>query len=168
MNLEYKSLLPVDFPSQSRVWVYQCSRMLGLSEALDVEANLNEFLAGWTAHGAPVKGWGSLFFGQFIILMADESSTHVSGCSTDASVHFIQALEKVLGVPLMDRQLLAFIIRDTVQLLPLSQIPHALQHGFIGPDTLYFNNMITDKVGLENNWLIPVKESWLASRYALS
>ena len=98
MNFEYKHLLPADFNDNSRVWIYQASRLFTLSEALHIENMLNELVASWTAHGAPVKGYANLLFGQFIILLADETATGVSGCSIDSSVRVIQQLEKQFGV----------------------------------------------------------------------
>src|SRR6187402_3280234 len=109
MNLEYKTLLPQDFHPQSRVWIYQSNRIFGMMEALELEKMLEEFITGWQAHGEKVKGFATLFFGQFIILMADETATHVSGCSTDSSVRLIKAIEQKFNVNLFDRQLLAFV-----------------------------------------------------------
>jgi hypothetical protein len=40
----------------------------------------------------------------------------------------------------------------------------AAENGFIHPETLYFNNILRTKSELENFWIIPVKDSWLASR----
>jgi hypothetical protein len=164
MNLEYRSLLPADFAPDSRVWIYQSSRLFSLSEALDIEDRLNAFTASWTSHGAPVRGYANMFFGRFIVLMADESATDVSGCSTDSSVRLVKGIEEAFGVQLFDRQTLAFLRKDQVELLPLSQFRYAVEHGFIGPDTLYFNNLVQTREALENNWIIPVRESWLSAR----
>lgn len=164
MNLEYRSLLPADFPPDSRVWLYQSSRLFTLPEALEIEDRLHAFTASWTSHGAPVKGYANMFFGRFIVLMADESATGVSGCSTDSSVRLVKGIEEAFGVQLFDRQTLAFVREDQVELLPLSQFRYAVEHGFIGPDTLYFNNLVQTRVELENHWIIPVRESWLAAR----
>ncbi len=164
MNLEYKNLLPDNFHPGSRVWIYQSNRIFGLMEALELEKMLNSFVDGWQAHGDPVKGYSNLFFGQFIILMADETATGVSGCSTDSSVRLIKAIEQKFGVNLFDRQLLAFVVKDKVQLLPLAQFSHAVENQFITQDTLYFNNLVDTKAALENNWIVPVKDSWLKSR----
>jgi hypothetical protein len=164
MNLEYRSLLPEDFSPESRVWVYQASRLFSLSEALDIEDMLNEFVANWNSHGSPVKGFGTLFFGRFIVLMADESATGVSGCSTDSSVRLVKAIEQRFGVGMFDRQNLAFVRDEKIELIPLGQFKYAAENGFIGPETLYFNNLVQTKSELEHKWRIPVKESWLASR----
>ena len=164
MNLEFKHLLPVDFPPDSRVWVYQSSRLFGMSEALEIEDLLNHFTENWKSHGTPVKGFATLFFGQFILLMADENATGVSGCSTDSSVRLIKEIENLFKVSLFDRQNLAFVIKDKLELLPLNQLQYAIEHEFIGIETIYFNNLVQNKKELENNWLIPIKESWLMKK----
>lgn len=164
MNLNYTELLPKDFHPQSRVWIYQCSRLFSIPEALNVEVLLNNFVADWKSHGAPVKGYANLLFGQFIVVMADESNISVAGCSTDSSVRVIKEIEKIFDVNMFDRQSLAFIVKDKVQILPLSQLNYAIENNFINPDTLYFNNIVLTKQELENNWLIPIKNSWLAKK----
>ena len=167
MNLNYKEQLPADFHESSRVWIYQSNRLLSLSEALQAEDMLNEFVANWQTHGDPVKGYANLFFGQFIVLMADESAAGVSGCSTDSSVRVIKEMESRFNVQLFDRQTMAFVIKDKIQLLPLSQLSYAVDNNFINDDTLYFNNVVLNKKELEDKWIIPVKESWLAKRLQL-
>ncbi len=138
-----------------------------MAEALAVEELLNDFTSNWLSHGVPVKGGGYLFFGQFIILMADEKATGVSGCSTDSSVRLIKDIEQRFNVNMFDRTTLAFVIKDKVQLLPLAQLQYALGNGFIDADTLYFNNLVQTKEQLEHNWIVPIKNSWLNSRLNL-
>lgn len=164
MNREYKHLLENNFHAGSRVWVYQSSRLFALSEALEIELMLKNFAAEWKSHGIPVKGAGYLFFGQFIVLMADETATGVSGCSTDSSVRLIKNIEQSFGVNMFDRLNLAFIIKDKVQLLPMAQLQYAYDNQFITAETLYFNNLVQTKEELEEKWLVPVKESWLFNR----
>jgi hypothetical protein len=164
MNFNYKELLPADFHSSSRVWIYQSNRLFTLSEALKIEDILNDFAKNWQSHGTPVKGYANLFFGQFIILMADESATGISGCSTDGSVRLIKQIEEQFSVNLFDRLLLAFLIKEKIQLLPLSQINYAVENNFLDPETIYFNNTVLTKQELESKWMQPVKESWLSKK----
>lgn len=164
MNLEYRHLLDSSFHPSSKVWIYQCNRLFSLGEALEIEPMIEAFTGKWLSHGTPVKGAGHLFFGQFIVLIADETATGVSGCSTDSSVRLIKDIEQRFGVQMFDRTSIAFVMNDKVQLLPLSQLNYALENGFITPDTLYFNNLVQTKEELENNWIIPAKEGWLGKR----
>jgi len=164
MNLDFKYLLHGNFHPSSRVWIYQSSRLFTMSEALDIEAVLQEFAIQWKSHGTPVKGAGYLLFGQFIILMADEQATGVSGCSTDSSVRMIKDIEQRFGVSMFDRTALAFVVKDKVQLIPLSQLQYAFDNGFISLDTLYFNNTVQTKEELEEKWIVTVRESWVGER----
>ena len=168
MSFEYKHLLDNNFHPDSRVWVYQCNRLFSLNEALEIEEMLKEFAQQWKSHGTPVKGDAHLFFGQFIVLIADETATGVSGCSTDSSVRLIKDIEQRFVVNMFDRTTLAFVIKDKVQLLPLSQLQYAVEKEFITADTLYFNNLVQTKQELESTWIVPVRESWLKSKMKLS
>ena len=145
MNLDFQSHIPADFNDNSRVWIYQTNRLFLVSEALEMEDMLNDFVVGWNSHGAKVKGYANLFFGRFIIIMADETATGVSGCSTDSSVHLIKSIEEKFNVQMFDRQNLAFVVKDKIELLPLSQLDNAVENDFINAGTLYFNNTVLSK-----------------------
>jgi hypothetical protein len=68
---------------------------------------------------------------------------------------------------MFDRQNLAFVSKDKIELLPLGQLQYAVDNGFLQADSIYMNNLVQTKEELEQNWLIPVKESWLAKRIKL-
>jgi hypothetical protein len=161
----YQQHIPEDYNNNSRVWIYQCNRMLAMSEAFQIEPLLEEFVTNWKSHGVPVKGFANLLFGQFIIIMADETQSTVGGCSTDSSVRVIQQIEQNLKVEMFNRQTLAFITKDKVQMLPMQQINYALENGFINADTLFFNNLVATKKELLSNWIVPIKDSWLSTKY---
>jgi len=164
MTFNYREMLPEEMDASSRVWIYQSSRLFSISEALQIEEMLNEFVSSWHSHGVAVKGYANLFYGQFIILMADETASGVSGCSTDTSVRLMKSIEQKFNVQLFDRLLLAFLIEGKVQLLPISQLDFAEQNQFISRDTIYFNNTVQTKKELEEKWLQPLEESWLKDR----
>ncbi|MBL7696656.1 MAG: hypothetical protein JNK79_00790 [Chitinophagaceae bacterium] len=163
MNTDYKEHLPADFSNDSRVWIYQSNRLFTLHEAFQIEDILKKFVSEWHSHGTPVTGYANLFFGQFIVLIADETRSGVSGCSTDSSVRMMKDIEQLFNVHLFDRLLLGFIVKERVQMIPISQLKYALENNFIEPSTLYFNNTVLDLSQLREKWLIPLKESWLAT-----
>jgi hypothetical protein len=165
MDLDITQHLPEDFNPDSRVWIYQASRLFFISEALDMEDMLKEFTDSWNSHGTPVKGFATLLYGRFIVLMADESATGVSGCSTDSSVRLIKSIEQKFNNNLFDRQMLAFVIKDKIEMLPLSQLNYAIDNKFIDGNTLYFNNTVLTKKELETQWIIPAGESWLGRKF---
>lgn len=167
MNLHFQDLIPADFADGSKVWVYQSNRQLTLPEVLQIDELLENFTNTWTSHGAVVKGWGRLLFGQFIVLMADETAAGVSGCSTDSSVRLIKSIEQDFNINLFDRQTLAFIVKERIQLFPLQQLNIAIENELISKDTPYFNNIVQTKQELVGQWITPVKNTWLAKRFLL-
>ena len=164
MNLAYTHLIPNEFSNQSRVWIYQSNRRFSLSEALEIEKILADFTNNWKSHGTPVKGFATLFFGQFIVMMADEEQTGVSGCSTDSSVRTIKSIETLFKVSLFERTNLAFVVKDKIEVLPLSQVQYALEGGFISEKTPFFDHSVQSKAELLNNWITPLGSSWLGKR----
>src|SRR5262245_50156712 len=124
---EWKHLIPASFDDNSRVWIYQSNRMFLLSEALQIESLLEDFVENWKSHGTPVKGYANLIFGQFVVLMADETATGVSGCSTDSSVRLIKEIENLFGVEMFNRLSLAFVVNEKIQMLPMQQLSYAFQ-----------------------------------------
>jgi hypothetical protein len=167
MNTSYKERLPAGFAGDSRVWIYQSPRLFTTAEAQEIESMMERFIKEWKSHSVPVKGYGNLFFGQFIVLMADETASGVSGCSTDSSVRLIREIEKTFSTPMFDRLGLAVLIEDKVQVVPLAQLENALENHFIDENTLYFDNSVGTKTELETRWIIPLRESWLASKFPL-
>ena len=165
MKVHLPNILPANFNKESKIWIYQADRIFTMPEIFKIEPHLENFADNWTSHGARVKGFATVLYGQFIIIMADETATTVGGCSTDSSVHVIKEIEQMTGVKLFNRELLAFWVKDKVQTIPMAQLSYALENGLLQNDTLYFNNLVNTKADMEANWLQPISASWLAKKY---
>ncbi len=164
MNLNYQNQLPAHFSNNSKVWVYQCDRLFSKSEIIEINALLNTFIEQWESHGKAIKGYANLFFDQFIIIMADDTTDRLCGSSADNSIRLIKEIESMFNVDLLNRQNVGFIVNDQVKVLPISQFNEEIENGFLTPDTIYFNNIVGTKQMLLQEWLIPIKHSWLKSK----
>jgi hypothetical protein len=160
--------VPADFGDDSRVWIYQSNRRFTEDQQKEINEQLEQFYLQWASHGTPVKGWAKLLFGQFIVVLADEAATGVSGCSTDSMVRVIKSIERQYDTNLFDRLTLTFLVKDAPQMLPLGQVQYAIDKGYIDANTLLFNNVVATKEELLQNWLVPLKDSWLAPRVKLA
>jgi hypothetical protein len=163
-DLNFKDNIPADFADDSRVWIYQSNRPFSKMESEEIEKMFSSFVDGWNSHGDKVKGFGALLLDQFIILMADESATGVSGCSTDSSVRLIKSIEEKFAVQLFDRQSLAFWLNDKITLIQLSDLDRAAENNILNANNLYFNNTVLTKKEFLEKWIAPVKGSWLGKR----
>jgi hypothetical protein len=164
MNIKFKDLIPGNFNENSHVWVFQSNSTFSFAQSLQIKKLLQNFISEWKIQDTPVKGYANLFFNQFIIFMADETATGVSRFSSEDMVALINNIQQEFEVELFNKLILAFLIEERIHLLSLSELNSAIEKDFIGSDTLYFNNTILTKKQLLNNWIIPVKKSWLALR----
>ena len=164
LTLKFTHLLPSDFHPDSRVWIYQSERSFTETEQIEIDELLLQFTNSWTSHGAKVKGFGKLFFNQFIVLLADETASGVSGCSTDSSVRIIKEIENRYNTNLFNRQHLAFFIGENIIQIPLSKLNEAISDKLINLETYYFNNVVLSKKELEDKWIIKLRDSWLGKK----
>ena len=99
-----------------------------------------------------------------VMLMADETASGVSGCSTDSSVRLIKEIENRYNTDLFNRQNLAFFTGENIIQIPLSKLNEAISGNLINPETYYFNNAVLSKKELEEKWIIKLKNSWLKNK----
>ena len=147
-------------PETSRVWIYQCSRGFSAEEVLDVKNELDAFVAEWTAHGSDLRAGYEIRYNRFIILALDQSLTTASGCSIDASVHFIQRLEKKFNVELLDKMNVSYKQGEFVAYKPLLEFKKMAKEKAVSPNTIVFNNLVTNKGEYQEHWEVPASESW--------
>lgn len=165
MAQQWQSAIPDHFSPASKVWIYQSNRPFETAELKEIREQLYQFYAQWMSHDRPVTGWAGVLFDRFIVVTADDTADRLCGSAVDRSIRLVKSLERQYGITLLDRMLLAFLVEENVQLLPLTQLEYALESGKIGPETVYFNNTVTTKAEMEKNWMIPVKDSWIGKRY---
>ncbi len=149
-----------DLPETSRVWIYQANRSFSVEELEEIKQKLNKFLAQWTAHGADLKAGFDIKYKRFITIGLDQGLNAASGCSIDASVHFIQELEKAYNVDLMDKMNVSFKQGEFVAYKTLADFKKMAKNRSVSPNTIVFNNLVTNIAEYRTNWEVPAKESW--------
>ena len=154
-------------PNHARVWIYQANRALTHQEVEQTLVWSRQFVEQWAAHGQDLYASVNVLRNHFVVIALDEQHHAASGCSIDSSVGFVRALEESFGkngpaVNFFDRTLVAIDHDRAVKLLPLADIKSQIADGHLPPATLTFNNLIKTKAELESNWLIPIRDSWLA------
>lgn len=152
-------------PETSRVWIYQAERKLSQSEIEFVERSTAEFLKGWSAHGNDLKSSFKIQYDQFLILTVDESFSQASGCSIDASVNLIKALEQRVGISFITNSLVGFLMENEVKLIPFNELKDEVQKNTITPSTPMFNNTIQYLSDYKTKWLVESHEGWVSKYF---
>ncbi|WP_271782958.1 ABC transporter ATPase [Aquimarina algiphila] len=149
-----------DLPETSRVWIYQANRSFTQEEQKEVEKKLKEFLTQWTAHGADLKAGYEIKYKRFITIGLDQGMNAATGCSIDASVHFILELERAYDVDLMDKMNVSFKQGEFVAYKSLTDFKKMAKNRSVSPNTIVFNNLVTNIAEYRTNWEVPAKDSW--------
>jgi hypothetical protein len=148
-------------PDSARVWIYQSNRKFTEKEQDLIRQEVENFCEHWEAHGVPIRSSVKIFHHQFIVLAADESFNTASGCSIDTTLRLFQQMEATFGCTLLDRTQIAFLENEEVKLYPQKGLKELFVSGTLNKSNLAFNNVVTSKGELNEQWLVPVEKSWI-------
>jgi hypothetical protein len=153
----------VDFntlPETSRVWIYQANRSFAENEIQEIKSKLDVFIENWTAHGSDLQSGYEIKYKRFIVIALNQNLNAATGCSIDASVHFIQQLEKEYNVDLMDKMNVSYKQGEFIAYKPLNEFKQMAKQRAVSKNTIVFNNLVANKAEFLDNWEVPASESW--------
>ncbi len=149
-------------PEESRIWIYQSNRPFTDDELKTIEPKLNTFLEQWTAHGQDLQAAQKIVYNRFIVISLNQSLAKATGCSIDASVRFIQQLEKDYNVDLMDKMNVTYKNGEYIAHKTLLDFKKMAKNKSVSKNTIVFNNMVNNIAEFNENWEVPASESWHA------
>ncbi|MBT8184341.1 MAG: ABC transporter ATPase [Eudoraea sp.] len=156
-------LVPFEtLPESSRIWIYQANRSFTELEVEEIEALLSSFITDWTAHGAALKAGFEIKYNRFIVLALDQQQASASGCSIDASVHFMQQLERKFNVDLLDKMNVSYKQGEYIAYKPLADFKKMAKNRAVSRNTVVFNHLVANKGEYLTHWEVPASESWHA------
>lgn len=147
-------------PEESRVWIYQANRSFSETELQEIEQKLNVFIEAWTAHGQDLQAGFKIVYKRFIVLALNQNLNMATGCSIDASVHFIQQLEKEYNVDLMDKMNVSYKQGEFIAHKSLLDFKKMAKQKAVSKKTIVFNNLVANIAEFKENWEVPASESW--------
>jgi hypothetical protein len=154
----------VDFneiPTWSKLWVFPSSRKFYEQEISGLKENIEAFLNSWTNEDQLFNCAYELKYDRFIIISVDNSEINLSLKTHDALSVFIQELEKKYEVILLDKINVCYKQGEFVQYKDIVEFKKMMKEKGVSSKTIVFDNMITTKEELENNWEINIMDSWL-------
>jgi len=150
-----------DLPDAARVWVFPAERALDGGERAALLAEVDAFLGGWAAHGAPLRSARDLIEDRFLVVGVDEDATRPSGCSIDALVNRLEALGEARGVAVLDHAPVWYRRDGEVRMATREAFRALAREGAVGPDTPVFDTSLTKLSELRTRGLErPARESW--------
>lgn len=153
--------VPFDtLPEESRVWIYQSNRKFSDEEISEIDEALKVFIGNWAAHGSGLEASYQIKYNRFIILAVNQDNQSATGCSIDASVHFIQELEKKYNVDLLDKMNVTFKQGEHITHKPLIEFRKMAKAKSVSANTIVFNNLVNTVGEWQDYWEVPAGESW--------
>jgi len=153
--------VPFDtLPEESKIWIYQSNRKFSEDEVTAIEAQLQNFVDNWAAHGTGLEASFIFKYDRFIILAVNQDSQQATGCSIDASVHFIQQLEQQYSVELLDKMNVTFKQGEYITHKPLIEFKKLAKDKSVSANTIVFNNLVNTVGEWQDFWEVPAGESW--------
>lgn len=121
---------------------------------------MDSFLTQWTVHGSDLRAGYDIPYRRFIVIGLDQSLNSASGCSIDASVHFIQSLEQKFQVDLLDKMNVSYKQGDFVAYKDLKDFKKMAKQRAVSKNTIVFNNLVNTKQEYLESWEVPASDSW--------
>jgi hypothetical protein len=158
-----------NLPDAARVWVFGSDRPLSEEGTTTLLKAVDEFLAGWKAHGEPLTVGSQHRDQRFLVIAVDQSTAGATGCSIDGLFRVLQGLEATLGASLVGGGRVFYRgAGSVVQSTTRDQLPALVASGEITKDTVVFDTSLTDLGSFRSGFEKRAKESWVAGEAGLA
>jgi len=154
----------VDFkevPNWCKLWIFPSSRKFYPQEIEGLKERIEEFLNNWTNEGQSLNCAYKLKYDRFIIITVDNSEISLTLKAHDSLTALILELEKIYDVVLLDKINVCYKQGEFVQYKDLKEFKKMIKNKGVSKKTIVFDNMITAKEELKNDWEINIMDSWL-------
>ena len=156
MIVDYKQI-----PEDAKLWVFPSSRKFYPQEIAGLKQKIEEFLTEWDDQEILLKCSYSIKYDRFIVITVDDTKNSLSLEAHDLLITFIQELEKIFEIILLDKMNVCYKQGEFVQYKDLIEFKKMMKNKGVSQKTIVFNNMITTKAELKYNWEINIMDSWL-------
>jgi hypothetical protein len=158
-TVEFKQL-----PDDARVWVFASDRSLSSDETRILLSEVDAFLTGWKAHGAPLRSAREWREDRFLVIGVDPTAEQASGCSIDGLFRGLRALESALGTTLVGGGRVFY--RDPLgapQVASRREVGELAAAGAITDATRVFDTSITNVGAYRARFEAPARDTWVST-----
>jgi hypothetical protein len=148
------------YPDRAKVWIYQSNQHLDKDEIDYLKVQLDDFISTWESHGKLVKATFEIVHDLFVVLFVDEQGDRMCGTAQDNSIKLMKQLGEELEVDFLNRMIQSYKKGDKVEVVEMNDFSTLLANNEIDENTIVFNNTVTTKIDFDNNWEVPLKDSW--------
>jgi hypothetical protein len=153
-------------PDSARIWVFASDRELSGAPADTLLAAVDDFLAGWRAHGVPLRAGREWRDDRFLVVGVDVTAENASGCSIDGLFRTLQTLQREIGAQLVGGGRVFYRSRSgTIETTTRDDFSARTKRGEITPATPVFDIGLTDAAAWRTRFEAPAGVAWTASYF---
>ena len=152
MLVKYQNL-----SDEAKVFLYPSSRKFYDNEIEALEKKINDFLLNWTDFSVTYK----IEHQRFLLFFLEEEAV-ITTELLDNLAQFIFQLEKDYNITLLDKVNVCFKQGQYIQYQEMKRFRALIKNKSISKKTIVFNNFIQNKWEFENEWEVPISDSWLS------
>jgi hypothetical protein len=150
-------------PDSARVWVFASDHPLTGAAADTLLAAVDSFLAGWKAHGVPLRCARDWRDGRFLAVGVDVDVENASGCSIDGLFHRLQQLEREIGTRLVGGGRVFYRSSSGIETTSREEFVHRVANGDVVSETPVFDTGLTAAARWRTAFEQPASQGWTAS-----
>ena len=147
-------------PASARLWIFAAERPLSSAEKSRLLEQVDGFLSGWQAHGMPLTSARDLKYDQFLFVAVDQTTAGASGCSIDAMVRGLKALEREIGIALIDSPPIWYRQNGGIRGASREDFAGLVSAGAVTLETPVFDNTLEALGDVQGHWEVPAGQSW--------
>lgn len=153
-------------PDSARIWVFASDRELSGASADMLLAAVDQFLAGWRAHGVPLHCGRQWRDNRFLAVGVDVNEENASGCSIDGLFRALQQLQGEIGAQLVGGGRVFYRSRGgAVETTSREDFSARAKRGDVTPATPVFDTSLTDAGAWRTRFEQPAGLGWTSSYF---
>jgi len=153
-------------PDSARIWVFASQTELVGAPVDTLLAAVDDFLATWKAHGAPLRAAREWRDNRFLAVGVDVTAEAASGCSIDGLFRTLQTLQREIGAQLVGGGRVFYRSRGGhVEAATRDDFSARAKRGEITPATPVFDTGLTDAAAWRTRFEAPAGVAWTAGYF---
>ncbi|MFN5557642.1 MAG: hypothetical protein ACK48F_15610 [Chryseotalea sp.] len=146
-------------PEDARVWLFTANQKLNAETVSSIQKQLDQYLAGWTAHGNSLLAAHTILHDYFIVIGLNQNEADASGCSIDSLFRMIKTVAENANIDLLNRENVALHTESGITLVERKGLKQFLAENKV---QFVYNTLVNTKSNVIHHFKQEIKSSWVA------
>ncbi|MCZ8353780.1 MAG: hypothetical protein O9340_03525 [Cyclobacteriaceae bacterium] len=146
-------------PDDARVWIFTANQKLNAEKVYSIQKQLDQYLAGWTAHGNSLLAAHTILQEHFLVIGLNQKEADASGCSIDSLFRMIKTIGENTNIDFLNRENVALHTETGITLVERKRLKQFLTENSV---QFVYNTLVNTKGNVIHLFKQEIKSSWVA------